>query len=329
MSSAVVATPLDILAQAAVLASHEVSSASNDRIRHLFQRYQELEEVVQGNASKSSEVPKLQASVKDFEQHLAAAQGNLHKTQAAASYTRKRLYRNAHPRFLHYLQIGRESKVRRLEQEVENLERQVQELQSLDQSLQARLSSAKQQLTEATVSRDRCEAARKEMLSIIDHVATSNGTTTLRSLLSQVQQSNTELSQDIGILSSLERVMVEVQHARALFSQAHQELRRAARDNQAAEGEAAVDMMFLATNDMYEEGLQADRDNMINMAKQTSYRAGQMLQAAFNAFPMEARVRFPEITRNVCNAPIPVLQGANFGDAFMADFFIVSCPLSA
>ena len=122
----------------------------------------------------------------------------------------------------------------------------------------------------------------------------------------------------------MEITMAKVNQARRLFEQAHLELNRALRDNMAAEYEAQADMYGWGYADGYEVAMQRDRDRMINLARQTAFAAGQTLQAAFDSFPMEARVRFPELTRHVCNAPIPDLSGADYAQTLNQDWWMVS-----
>jgi len=64
---------------------------------------------------------------------------------------------------------------------------------------------------------------------------------------------------------------------------------------------------------------QAQRDSLLNQARQLAMHAGTELQAGIDSFPMDVRVRYPQLTQGLYSAAQPFLQGARFGNTFMVD----------
>ena len=67
--------------------------------------------------------------------------------------------------------------------------------------------------------------------------------------------------------------------------------------------------------------LQSRRDRLINEAQVPAMRAYETIAAAFQAFPTEARARYPQLCAQIGVVAFPRLRGANFGSAIVADIF--------
>jgi len=253
----------------------------------------------------------LQIAKKFFSENETALTNNKNSQPRAE----QRLYRNANPRFLHYMQFNREEKVKRLTQELQALKEDEQRRTALRPQYQAEVNKKGEVQRSALNRENQIESAQREMKQIFEKVVDSqHPTAPLISFNQQLQAARSSLNANNSLMAGIQFSAQELGRAQQLFSVAQQELQVAMRDNQRAKGYAVNEMNW---GDYYDENmeirLQRERDNLINRARQQAFQAGQVLQAAFDAFPIEARVRYPELTRNICNAPIPNLQGANFG----------------
>lgn len=303
--------------------SYKYAQGVSEEASRLIQKYQAICTRIDQLSSSPARKAGAEAQLARAKAKIAELENGLRNTKMTQTNLEARIQRNANPHFLHYLQIDREGKVRRLQQELADvlakslrLEADLKEVQQEVATIRSSLSSLQHQEAELRAANLDKQGIRSQIVQL------SPNAEHVQLLKAQQVAIEGSVANDTQLLQQLNAVMSQVNNARQLFNQAHVALDRAQRDNFRAEREAEFDTWAnWGDADYVEVGLQRDRDRMINTAKRFAFDAGNMLQAAFDAFPMEARVRFPEITRNVCNAPIPRLEGANFGNALNTDFW--------
>jgi len=294
-----------------------------------FNRYDELNSMIQsmGDASgaRANGERNLEAAQRMYDENDKLLQ----KNRASQPRAERRLHRNAHPRFLHYFQFDREGKVKRLERELEELRADERRRDELKKQYAAEVEQQRRALANLQAYESQQKQAQREKQQIFDNVVdTQPPTPNLSNLRYQINQAESEKSIEANLLQAVERSLSQIDGARNLFNQAARQLREATGMNVGAGvvnlGQGYRNDRRFGADDMAERMMQMRRDQLLNQARDTALRAADQLQAAFNSFPMEARVRYPQLTATICNAPLPNLRGANYFGTLAVGWAFVS-----
>lgn len=309
--------PPPVVAGNPPLTGNNGSRIDTSSLHGKLRRHAELNNVIQGLGDASGRRARceqnLQAAVRAYNDNEA----QLKKNRDSQPRAERRLHRNAHPRFLHYLQFNREAKVKRLTAELEALREDERRRVELKKSLEHDVNLKKEELAASQSTESYMRGATAERQHIFDDVVASQPpTSVLSNSRFELQNKENEHRAEVSLLNSVENSLRQVEGARMMFGQAAQKLHEAVSMNMGA-GLVNVGQGFrrdrdFGFDDIAERGMQMRRDQLLNSARDIALRAADQLQAAFDSFPMEARVRYPQLTSNICNAPIPNLKGANF-----------------
>lgn len=300
-----------ILAQAYTSGGGSSSGSSSDP----FTKYDQLSTLVTSLSSAESSRRRGDDELQRAEQAFSANETALRKNREKQPYQEKRLKRNAHPRFLHYFQINREDKVKRLERELVAMREDERQREQASVVLGETVKERKRDLEALRATEAELNRAKAERLRIFDSVVESQPPSgLLANLRAQKQQNDNDIATDGNLVNQVQSILGAVQSAQQMFNRAYSQIREASMMNTTAGITNFVDMADgrRNNNEFAERMMQMRRDQMMNQARDTALQAGDQLQRAFDMFPMEARVRYPNMTQNLCNAPLPDLRGANF-----------------
>lgn len=252
------------------------------------------------------------------QERLAVTKLRLQKNRKDQPYMEKRLHRNAHPRFLHYLQFNRQAKVERLGRELEALRQEEIALVSQMHALEDEVSHKSRAAAILTANVANVLSAQSERKRLFDFVVASQPATSLQiSLTQQIFTLDSQRSIENALASQLRNCHLQINASLSMFQEAMGHLRAASQDNNMAQ---AVNL-FDGRDDFAETAMQWQRDQELNTAKDVALRAQSQLQRALTDFPYDARARYPHVASSIgSSAFMPHLQGANFGNTLMAGF---------
>jgi hypothetical protein len=206
----------------------------------------------------------------------------------------------------------------------------------------AQLSNLRQQQQNAHAVVDRKHQLESHRQSLFDQVVNEQpATPVLQQLQANSQQQCAQLASEQALLQAVGHSMEKVtqglslfQKAEGIYRQASQineraqrvnsiegyEARRERRDEAFGDGLGAENAEWNREQlERQERHLQAERDSLVNRAHDVAMQAYQVISIAFSTFPMEARGRYPDLSRSIGQVAFPRVEGANFSEAFMAD----------
>jgi hypothetical protein len=280
---------------------------------------------------------------------VATASSSMSRRQALLSKTivddaklQKRIYRNAKPRFLHFLVCNREAKVERLKRELDELVTIEQDLSNKISTDSALLSTLQQQQCHAHALVDSKHQLESRCRILFDEVVDSQPPTQcLQDLHANLQQQSVLLVSEKALLQEVSQSVAHLQQGLARFHRAGDLYRQAAHINERAkrvnerERHALRDERraefhgndMRAANaewraeklDREERHLQGQRDSLINQANDMALRAYDAISTAFSTFPMGVHARYPQLCISIGQVAFPRVEGANFSSALMAD----------
>ena len=176
-----------ILAQALSAGHQEEESQWSGSLQAQLQRYDDLGRklFVLGNAAETRRISEEELkSVENASNENAKA---LKKNRDDQPRAERRLHRNAHPRFLHYFQINREEKVRRLTHELEELKQDEKIRVELSRRYRTEIEIKRALLKDAIANETEMINSITEQKRIFDNVVNSQPPTiNLINLQSQI-----------------------------------------------------------------------------------------------------------------------------------------------
>jgi hypothetical protein len=299
--------------------------------RSVYDRYDALQALVIGDGGISmTKKNSLEEQLLANKTELTRTTEQLRKNRTDQPYLAKRIHRNENPRFFHYMQINRLGKVERLKKEMDQLKLTEQTLLAKEFQLQELIQLQETELQIHIKNINTIATAQNEIKRLFDYIVAASPSPLLIQLNNQHAQLSANLSIEQGLDGQLANTENQIVQAKQLLWRARNDLEAAARENQTAQMVNVMDMGYhhhrqggynnniYYNNDQFtERALQMDRDRRINTARELGYQAGDALRNAVATLPQEARIRYPEITRQIISAPIPELRGSNFGGTMM------------
>jgi len=293
------------------------ASSATDAVGY-FQRYDAI----------NSELAQLQ----NAESGLQVANGNvttnkkrLHQLRSARRTLEQkkkklaaRIERNAHPHFLHYLQVDRKGKVARLRGDMEKLNGQIANVEANIQQASTALSQANSQYSAFTNAVSRKNQLRAEKTAIFNSVIKSmTPTARLRQIAQNQNDQKMVLLAEQNLSAGIRNCLYTARSGMQQYQQSMQMLQRAMRNNR---GAAVTNLFGGGGPEMFETMQQASRDRLINQAQIPADRAARAFVQAYAAFPAEARSRYPALCTQIGKVPFPRLRNAHFGGTMATKF---------
>jgi len=205
------------------------TSYSQDRfLFSQISRYDELGRMVQALGDVQSARMRGEQALATSQSQLAQVESSLRKNRDDQPHMEKRLHRNAHPRFLHYLQLNREEKVHRLTSELEALRQTERRLIEEEQALHATVSHQTAELGRLRENESTSNAASAERVGLFNGVVSSQPPTqNLLQLQFEVSNVHNHRTVESTAVQQVSSALGRVNNALQLFSQAHSCLHRA------------------------------------------------------------------------------------------------------
>lgn len=181
------------------------TSGSEATVAQKLARYDELSRLILEYQSVPEMLRKAEYDAIEVERELKTARVNLKKNRDRQPYQERRLHRNAHPHFLHYLQFNREAKVKRLEGELEAARREESELEATERRLSSSLARLKEETVPTLRSRNLALASfKEEQRAIFDNVVDGRPPTDrLLAISMEKNECDQELSVDGDLLKAV------------------------------------------------------------------------------------------------------------------------------
>ena len=282
-------------------------------VRGAVARFDELGLMLQVAGDANGLKARDDAQLAQLQSRLSATEAKLRKNRDAQPYQEKRLHRNAHPRFLHYLQFNREAKVERLQRELDQMRADEKRMEAEVLELRDHVAAQSRVCDVRARNAASVAEAQRERMRLFDWVVSvTPDTPAMVDIKHQRQAATRALQAESELHARLRETLLRVAAARDSFARAASELRAARMENTVAQVDNFGDMMSNRRDGFGEVAMQWDRDRRLNLARDLAFRGSDELQAALDDFPMEARVRYGDLTRRIGDAPLPDLRGANF-----------------
>ncbi|GBG30320.1 Hypothetical Protein FCC1311_065392 [Hondaea fermentalgiana] len=283
-------------------------------------RYNEVTDQAQALSFVEGEIRATSAAISKNTESLDKLNRKLHKARKDLPKAEARLNRNANPHFFHYMQINRSDKVQRLEKLVNDIksseEQWVGEKHSTEQSLAAAQKELKR-LRQLEGQRTQLLAERTQIYDQV--VASVPPTLRLRQIETNITAQKSNLAEEQSLLSQVNEVLAIVQQAQRLYGQSMEMLDQAQRMNNTAQfsnllgaGRGGGGLEF------YETANQFQRDRLINDSQRPAEQAYQLISRAWQMFPQEVRRRYPAMSAQIGQVPLPRLRSAHFGNTLAA-----------
>jgi len=288
-----------------------VSSSSANLTPEFFSSYDKVVSEYNSLSYVDSHISQKDAEIKDCENNISVNNRWLAENRKKQPKLSKRIQRNEHPHFFHYMQFKREEKVSRLKGEMESLLKDEEKYVGVIKTYTAKLQKSKMDLAELQRKKSHRQALYQKSKQMFDTVVESvPHTAKLDQVLRSVAAQTSENLKEEQLMLQIDQVIATLRRAEQYYRQSINILLQAQRDNRTA---AVANFGNGGGFEGLETYEQARRDREINAAQRPVTEAGIIMEQAWTMFPPIARQRYPSLCAQIGRSPLPKLRSAHFG----------------
>lgn len=281
---------------------------------NVFFRHEDLQKQINALANCDNEAAQAQSVVSSTTQQIANTENVLRQKQHASGKLKKRLHRNENPRFFHYMQFNRKKKVDRLKGELDTLIGECSQIEGSIPPLRDTLGQQQEVLNRSKNVVAHRNTLTQERDQIFESVVNANPSARLQQIRVNEQAQGDAIRKEQALLQQLGACATEATRGQQQYSEAMRLMQAAERYNTTArvinraefenEEDYKREQRRLREWERREQGI---RDNMINEAQIPANNGYTIIAHAWQLFPAEARIRYPQLSSQIGHVPLPQL----------------------